>query len=207
MNKVPLERRAPDSPWCFAVTSVADLPTHVNFLATQVWPSARMAAIALQKHLDQKWRVCEFGCGPGLPSLTSAKLGALQTIATDLDSFSLELVQAAAREQHLDSLQTRQFDLTWANEPLPMADLYILSDVFESSAVARGAALHTIRALDAGARVWVFAQSDRAQREAYIDALRQSYNPTLTWSSFSDYPSDEQRLWLCEVDETIVPYG
>lgn len=43
-----------------------------NFLATQVWPSARAAATTIEKCSDPSWIICEFGCGPGLPSIVAA---------------------------------------------------------------------------------------------------------------------------------------
>jgi hypothetical protein len=168
---------------------MATLP-NTNFLATQVWPSARVAAMALERYItslynykknngDKKVRsltICEFGCGPGLPSLTAAvvskrlqqqrhqqedhqKLPVLSPIlvskvyATDVDSFALKLVQAAAKEQAVmtNLVETHLFDLTSSSEDvaakLPAANLYIFSDVFESSAVALGAARTTCRIL------------------------------------------------------------
>jgi predicted nicotinamide N-methyase len=219
-----------DSVYCLAASSIVDLATNVNFLATQVWPSARMASLALERHVDPTWSVCEFGCGPGLPSLTAATLGCPRVIATDLDPFALELVETAAQQQGLASkVKTQVVDLlqndclearnvndeasslssssSWSKH----VDLFVLSDVFESSAVARGAAHITTQILNRrGANVWVFAQTDRAQREIYLQQLRQNLqNPSLTWSSFDDGPPAKGilELWLCDVDETKVFYG
>jgi hypothetical protein len=73
------------------------------------------------------WKVCEFGCDPGL------SLG--------------ELVHAAADEQRLEKLVTRQIDLTqhpdsimeendsWFQE----IDLFVMEDVFENAEVGKGA--------------------------------------------------------------------
>jgi predicted nicotinamide N-methyase len=178
----------------------------INFLATQVWPSSRLAAAALQKYMDPAWVVCEFGCGPGLPSLAAAKLGATRVVATDIDSFALELVEEAAAQQRLANIETSYFDLTANKEPLPTADLYLLSDVFESGRVARGAAHFTDKALDAGARVWVFAQTDRAQRDDYLKELCLIRNSSISWNEMDDFDG-RQALWLCNIDETAVNYG
>lgn len=207
VHEVPLRKNDPSSPWCYAASIGGDgdcIPAG-NFLATQVWPSARHAAWTLEEHADPCWAVCELGCGPGLPSLAVArkrKGSSVRSVATDLDPFALRMVEAAAAKQKLD-LSTQLFDLT-SDDPLPPADLYLLSDVFESSHVARGAAAHTRRALRAGARVWVFAQSDRAQREVYLSELRFGDDSDLEWSS--KFVGDRAKLWLCDVDETAVKY-
>lgn len=187
--------------------------------------------------------MCEFGCGPGLPSLTAANViksasgGILgsqtllkRVIATDVDSVALALVKQAAIEQGLDSILTAQpFDLIENANAIslaPQADLYLLADVFESSHVARGAALLTSqlflddRAGRAPCQVWVFAQSDRAQREVYLDEMKRLLmDESLSWGPVesgppslvprSDAPprnSPSSRLWLCDVDEMHVKY-
>ena len=38
-------------PYCFALSSIMDLPSRSNFLATQVWPSARVAAKTLEERV------------------------------------------------------------------------------------------------------------------------------------------------------------
>ena len=234
VHPVPLRHNDPSSPYVFAASSnVADLGSvsfppkseggdlrrrgSVNFLATQVWPSARSAAHALVRHLLPPDRtsssvvvVCEFGCGVGLPSLTAAKLGAARVYATDLDEFALELVQAAAEAQDLsETVETKAFDLvhSYADE-IPFADLYLFSDVFESDHVAEGAARVTAEILErrGESTVWVFAQSDRAQRETYLAELQRLLDdPTLYWQSSSDRQQraiqSNNRLWLCDVDE------
>lgn len=182
-----------------------DLETNDNFLATQVWPAARVASLAVQKHAQPDWNIIEMGCGPGLPSLTAASLGC-DAIATDVDGFALQLVQAAANEQGF-TLQTKRFDLI--NDELDsFPDLVILSDVFEHASVAVGAARVTIDCLSAGSRVWVFCQSDRAQRQGYIEALQESSLPFAKTLAFSnDGYNPENQLWLCDLDELDVRYG
>jgi len=149
-------------------------------------------------------------------------MGACKVIATDLDELALKLVEAAASAQQLNSiLQTSSFDLTTPipnqqdgghvdctdnNLMPPQADLYILSDVFESSKVARGAAAWTKKLLDDGCQVWVFAQTDRAQREVYLDEIRQIHDSDCQWFTLEQFTT-KHGLWLCEVDETTVSYG
>ncbi|CAB9496306.1 expressed unknown protein [Seminavis robusta] len=197
-----------------------------NFLASQVWPSARVAAIAMEQQLSAKalssMTVCEFGCGPGLPSLTAAKLGAQNVVATDLDPLALELVQKASEEQGFQHvLQTQRFDLTGDvlddnKNRLPEADLYLLSDVFESKQVALGAARVTCQILhkSQNARIWVFAQSDRACREDYLEAMRKQHQDKegsrLEWLPMDQHDIRQQstsKLLLFDLDETTVAYG
>ncbi len=220
----PLRRDDENSPWCytFSVSPViiddeltsSTLPPRTNFLATQVWPSSRIASTILEQYLDPSWKVCELGCGPGLPSLTAAMKGS-EVIATDLDECALEMVKAAAKEQGYtvdQRFQTQRFDLTSRQNVLPDADLYIMSDVFESSNVASSAAFHVQSILSKNngrqskRRVWVFAQSDRAQRETFLDQMRETYDETLEWSLLQK-PDMDLELWLCDLDETAVEYN
>jgi predicted nicotinamide N-methyase len=189
----------------------------INFLATQVWPSARVAAYALEKYWDPSSfaTICEFGCGPGLPSLAAAKFGAQKVIATDLDPLALQLVKKASTEQCLDHVvSTKRFDLTVKIDKdggvIPEADLYLFSDVFESKHVAMGAAEVSNYILQNSdtARIWVFAQSDRACREDFLIAMRKHLGyDSLEWIPWDQYePTGACRLHLFDLDETCVPY-
>jgi predicted nicotinamide N-methyase len=163
--------------------------------------------------------ICELGCGPGLPSLTAASSLGCQVIATDIDELALDLVTAASREQNLENLVTTHlYDLVgaeWVSGWMDDVDLFVMSDVFESEAIAKGAAKLTKKVLERGSsKVWVFAQTDRAQREIYLRELqnivRHPFPPgeglSLHWSDFESY-NPEDRLWLCGLDETTVDYG
>lgn len=268
VHRVPLRRlqqqqhQDGSGSYCFALSSMLDLPTNSNILATQVWPSARVAAMTLEERLlaensllsscssddekverTTKFTICELGCGPGLPSLTAAAAAAsqktkvdFQVIATDIDEFALDLVNAAAKDQGLDHIvSTRRVDLIecgskdWKEEEnawMRDVDLFVMSDVFELNAVATGAARFTQRVLSwedediidkngqivepQGKRkwMWVFAQTDRTQREVYLEELQKdNSSPTsLNWKAPEKYGL-EDRLWLCDVDETTVNYG
>jgi SAM-dependent methyltransferase len=225
VHKVPLRQNDDSSPYCLAVSSAMDINTNdnlsaersnfpeINFLATQVWPSARVAASALETFMNPEWIFCEFGCGPGLPSLTAASVGAKKVYATDLDDFSLELVKEAAKEQNLNTLvETVRIDLTAKpDNNMPKADLYLFSDVFESSKVAVGAAEVSRFILDTyrDARIWVFAQSDRACREVYIDEMKKHLQTDeLTWTPLDQYDLNAARrkVFLCDLDEMKVSY-
>jgi SAM-dependent methyltransferase len=236
VTQIPLRRDDPSSPWCYASSSSLLLPPGTNFLATQVWPSSRIASTIIERHMDPSWIVCELGCGPGLPSLTAARSGAKRVIATDVDEVALEMVRAAALEQDFieekfkcndddnddehDNEQrfiTMKFDLTSRDDLLPKADLYILSDVFESSFVAEGAAWHVKNILtnnrkgDEFARVWVFAQSDRPQRDFFLNKMKEwnvDDNERLLaeWTLDHNPPHDAE-LWLFDLDETSVSYN
>jgi hypothetical protein len=130
-----------------------------------------------------------------------------------LDVFALHLVEHAANDQglikdHSSTLATQRFDLVHDNvSSLPKVDLYLMADVFESSRVAIGAARLTKEILQKdGATVWVFAQSDRAQREVYLQELQTLLLDTsIAWQAMEQGPSN--KLWLCDVDETTVKYG
>ena len=152
--------------------------------------------------------------------MTAASLGC-SVLATDLDEFALDLVQYAAHEQGLN-VKTQRFDLiTDSYDENKQAiqciheclgkkiDLIIFSDVFESADVARGAAHLTNYFLGQGSKVWTFAQSDRAQREAYVSELNELISLEGCDSlSFTDAPySSKASLWLCNLDETKVVYG
>lgn len=231
VHRVPHRQQQENSPFCFAASSALDVMTRsssqssegasspINFLASQVWPSARVAASALEKHMDPAWTVVEFGCGPALPSLMAAKLGAKKVYATDIDEFALELVDHASRAQDLSEIvSTRRIDITQelvfsssSGNAIPKADLYLFSDIFECRDVAIGAAAasHAILKDLKGARIWVFAQSDRACREDYLKEMKLYLDdPDLAWTPLDDYDknSSSNRIFLFDLDETTVKY-
>ena len=74
-------RKTDSSPYCFALSSIVDLSPSNNYLATQVWPSARVASFAVEEYLDPSMVAAELGCGPGLPSLTAAARTSRQWLA------------------------------------------------------------------------------------------------------------------------------
>ena len=231
VHQVLLRQNDENSPFCYAASSALDVMNtaiqsegggsmSINFLASQVWPSARVAASALEKHMDPAWTVCEFGSGPGLPSITAAKLGAMKVIATDLDQFALQLVDHASQAQDLSHIiSTTRLDIT--KEPhfsenanaIPQADLYLFSDIFESTDVAVGAAAVSQAILQNvdHAKIWVFAQADRACREDYLGEMKRHLDdPDLTWTPlerFQDQQFLEENLICFDLDETKVSYG
>lgn len=216
--KTPLVPSDDSSPYTYSITSILDLDSGTdNFLATQVWPSAREASKALLQRSEPTWKVCEFGCGPGLPSIVAASTGCPLVVATDLDQLGLELVNAAADEQQLKNVICRQLDLTHPPESIVAdnndwfqeIDLFVMADIFENSEVAKGAAALTKFILQhyrgKQPRVWVFAQSDRSQREIYLQSMQESIL-TAQWLPLEDCKNDA-RLWLVDLDETTVNYG
>ena len=219
VHRVPLrqQEQQQQSPYCYALSSITDLPSRSNFLATQVWPSARVAAKILEERFligdifttttssasktirdndnndnnenddestkkKKKFTICEFGCGPGLPSLTVAAAAAatstteVHVIATDVDEYALDLVNAAAIEQGLDSsmISTRTYDLINGNgndNNENENECYWMDDV------------------------------DELISSSSLPSLS-----LLNWSTLESYNPDDL-LWLCEVDETQVNYG
>jgi len=200
-----------------------------NFLATQVWPAARVASQMIEQHAQHHWSICEFGCGPALPSLTAASIisntkgkkldqsketvksktvSSPYVIATDLDSFALDMVKCAAEEQDIP-LRTQIFDLT-SKDPtkIPKADLYIMSDVFENNDIAKGAAFIAFTILKAGSKIWIFAQNDRAQRETFRKDLQALLkDDSIGWTSEFVPCKGQDNLWLYDVDECNVRYN
>mmetsp|Transcript_36257 Transcript_36257/g.54123 ORF Transcript_36257/g.54123 Transcript_36257/m.54123 type:complete len:102 (+) Transcript_36257:584-889(+) len=99
-------------------------------------------------------------------------------------------------------------DLTSKDDSLvPEADLYVLSDVFENSAVAEGSArlVHYL-VQEERKHVWVFAQSDRSQREVFLRKLQELTSDHLQWSSVEER-NHADRLQLVNVEEGQVSYG
>jgi Methyltransferase small domain len=263
IQPVPLRRSDPRSPYALTVSNPQELQIGNNFLSTQVWPAARTAALAVERYsaavptattaaADQNRtaplppaalvRVCEFGCGPGLPSLAAAALSHTAAVwATDVDELALTLVREAAQRQQFTTLRARRFDLTsearsggsgsgtGGTNEIPDADLFLMSDVFECHSVAVGAARVTAEILTMGcggnpksSTVWVFVQSDRSQRDMYLQTLQELLDDSsLHWTntdlrndvaSIKDRPQPPPlqyngRLWLCNIDETNVFYG
>lgn len=220
---------SPQNSQVFALTcnGIAKLPSTSNFLATQVWPSARFAAMAIERYLPtfhcSTAVVCEFGCGPGLPSLAAAAAGAAKVFATDIDETALALVQEASSVQNLSHvIEASHFDLiNCFMDEIPHADLYLFSDVFENAQVAEGAARLTAELLMRGrSKVWVFAQPDRSQRDTFLKNLRDYLqDDSLIWSAVDHSTlslADDglfraplqycNSLWLSEVDESAVKY-
>lgn len=218
VDKAPLRPKDPSSAFSYVLSSAMDLMdassySQVNFLATQVWPAARVAAFQIEMHANNIHSFCELGCGPGLPSITAAKMMIPQVWATDIDEFALSLVRSAAEEQGLaDVVKTQKVDLLIADEAdLPDADMYVLSDVFESAAVARGAARICDELLRKKRIVWVFAQSDRVQREVFLEEMKQRLGESaMEWTPVQEGPTpatkSQPNFWLADINETKVNY-
>ena len=151
-------------------------------------------------------------------------------VATDVDEFCLRMAKCAANAQNLSSIfHTEVFDVvTGGSEGCDKllngnkVDMYIMSDIFESSHVAIGAAQMTLRALEEGSIIWCFAQSDRANREVYLKEVKRLLleenvskdDVNLKWKSLDDSnhvmrneldaPLDKLFLW--DVNEEKVNY-
>ena len=142
-------------------------------LATQLWPSARIAAEIVAAAAPAS--VVEIGCGLALPSLAAARAG-IRALATDRDSIALDFVSAAAEDQNID-IATRVFDVEDASTALPPGDLVVLADVFVTDPVAEACAARCEEALERGSDVLVVAAA-RSTRDAFLRALgRGSFGP------------------------------
>ena len=142
-------------------------------LATQLWPSARIAAEIVAAAAPAS--VVEIGCGLAWPSLAAARAG-IRALATDRDSIALDFVSAAAEDQNID-IATRVFDVEDATTALPPGDLVVLADVFVTDPVAEACAARCEEALRRGSDVLVVAAA-RSTRDAFLRALgRGSFGP------------------------------
>ena len=135
-------------------------------LATQLWPSARIAADLVAAAAPAS--MVEVGCGLALPSLAAARAG-VQALATDRDGIALDFVSAAADDQNID-IETRVFDVEDATTALPPGDLVVLADVFVTDPVAEACAARCEEALRRGSDVLVVA-AERSTRDAFLRAL------------------------------------
>lgn len=218
VDKAFLRPKDMSSAYALVLSSSMDLMEHkyysqANFLATQVWPSARVAALQIETYASHIKSLCELGCGPGLPSITAANVGIPDVWATDVDALALSLVRFAVKQQGVSHIvKTKNLDLLSAEKTdLPDAELYILSDVFESAAVARGAARICDELIREQKMVWVFAQSDRVQREVFLEEMKQRFQDNaMRWSPVDKGPipasESQPQLWLADIDETRVNY-
>ena len=158
-------------------------------LATQLWPSARIAA-GLVADLAPASMV-EVGCGLALPSLAAARAG-VRALATDRDAVALEFVAAAAEDQDID-VATRVFDVQDASTALPPGDLVVIADVFVTDPVAEACAARCEEALRRGSDVLVVAAA-RSTRDAFLGALgRGSFGPAP-----ARLDGGEEGLWLVD---------
>ena len=135
-------------------------------LATQLWPSARIAEGLVADAAPAS--MVEIGCGLALPSLAAARAG-IRALATDRDPVALDFVSAAAADQNID-IATRVFDVEDASTALPPGDLVVLADVFVTDPVAEACAARCEEALRRGSDVLVVAAA-RSTRDAFLRAL------------------------------------
>ena len=135
-------------------------------LATQLWPSARIAAELVGAAAPAS--MLEIGCGLALPSLAAARAG-IRALATDRDAVALDFVKHAAEDQNID-LATQVFDVEDASTALPPGDLVVMADVFVTDPVAEACAARCEEALRRGSDVLVVAAA-RSTRGAFLRAL------------------------------------
>ena len=142
-------------------------------LSSCYWPAAAPLASLLSSHVHRGACYLELGCGTGLLSLTSAMYGAGRVIATDVSTASLELTDAAAAAQGLESVETRLFDVTDRNVALPRADFMLLSDLFVTDELAKAYAARVAEACasaDSFRQIFV-VDPGRSTRQTFLDAL------------------------------------
>jgi len=132
-----------------------------------LWPASLAVARELPGLVSPDDYVFDLGAGTGLAALTAASLGANVT-AYDHDPFSLRLIEEAARLQDL-TVETIEFDLL-SLEPLPPADLIILSDLFYDYDLADSLARRVVEQVRMGGRA-IVGDPDRTATPAFLDYL------------------------------------
>ena len=142
---------------------------------TELWPSA----IAMSQYLVDNpelvthKNVLEIGCGLGLPSLVSAKLGASRVIASDYLPDSLDFVQKNAQLNglHQRVLLARQVDWRMLDEDPDFKnyDLILAADILYEQRYVD--AFHLLlQSLRSGQRL-VIAEPGREVAASFITAL------------------------------------
>ena len=169
---------SPELPWVIEAdwqtsTGTVAIRQH-DPLSSCYWPAA--AALARLVHRlgaddTPRQSFLDLGCGTGLCSLTAAACGALSVIATDVSETSLEFTSAAAEAQGLSAVQTRLFDATALDAPLPAADVLMLSDVFVTDALATAFAARVAEAEKASFARVLIVDPGRSTRDVFLAAL------------------------------------
>ena len=161
-----------------------------------LWP----AASAVSNHLLTKvikenpskslegLTILELGTGTGLCALAAALGGASKVIATDYEQVPLNLLEFAAkninnsglnieesedRGVRLARIQTKLFDICDHDTPLPEADIVIAADIMYEPMTGIAAAIRTVEALKAGARVIIGCSPGRPGRPHYTSKLKE----------------------------------
>lgn len=104
----------------------------------RLWPTAEVVAAYIDRNpqLVTAKHCLELGAGVGLPSFTAARYAA-SVLATDLDPGSVAALQHTQKMGGYANVRVGQ--LNW-NEPLPDAELLLLSDVNYDPALFEGLA-------------------------------------------------------------------
>ncbi len=135
--------------------------------ATVLWPASLAIAMELPDLISPGDQVLDLGSGIGLATLTAAHLGAYAT-AYDHDPFALRLIEEAARMQGL-TVDTIEFDLH-SPEPLPPADLIILSDLLYDYDLADSLARRVAEQVLRGGHA-IIGDPGRVATSAFLDYL------------------------------------
>mmetsp|Transcript_28741 Transcript_28741/g.37722 ORF Transcript_28741/g.37722 Transcript_28741/m.37722 type:complete len:328 (-) Transcript_28741:417-1400(-) len=146
-----------------------------------LWPSSIAASKVLtewnewRKGQKEKhsFRLLEIGAGTGLVSLTALHFGG-HVLATDVFSYSLELIEAASKLPSMAKLrgrlETAIFDVT-SNQPLPSADIMVVSDLLYDRDIARTVAQRVWEASSRGISS-IVADPGREGRKDFLDELK-----------------------------------
>jgi SAM-dependent methyltransferase len=142
----------------------------VDPYATTLGPASLAIAMELPDLISPGDHVLDLGSGTGLATLTAAHLGAY-AIAYDHDPFALRLIEEAAHIQGL-TVDTIEFDLH-SPEPLPPADLIILSDLLYDYDLADSLARRVVDQVLDGGRA-IIGDPGRIATSAFLDYLGES---------------------------------
>jgi predicted nicotinamide N-methyase len=157
-----------------AVLDEAVIPDGDAYAAV-LWPGAVAAATRVVHLATPGMRVLDLGAGTGVAALAAALLGARVT-AADHDEFARAVIREAAALNGVD-IEVADFDVA-SDTALPAADLVVIADLLYQPDLARAAALRTLEAHRAGARV-LATDPGRYGRTVFQRTLQDAGVPTV----------------------------
>jgi predicted nicotinamide N-methyase len=140
-----------------------------------LWPAAWAVANYLLTNSTIDLSCCtllELGTGTGLVSIAAA-VGGATVVATDYETFALELTDYAARTFHNLEIRCQILDMCDYETPLPPADLVVAADIMYEPKTGIAMAHRTVEALKRGSRVIVGDSPGRPGRPAFLAKLKE----------------------------------
>jgi len=126
--------------WMSTDTNTADKEIIGDPFGVVMWPGSILAAREMERVGVKGRNVLVLGAGTGVEAQSAVKLGATKVIATDINAFTLKLLDYGFREAGLDEkvFETRMFDLCDENQKLPLEeiDIVVIADVLYNEKLA-----------------------------------------------------------------------